>query len=69
VTVTQADVGSRVSLRRVVEAGVADVVGDLVSWTDGVLSVRRRDGKIIPVAETDLLAGKVVPPPPPRPDQ
>ena len=64
---TQADVGSRVSLRRVVEAGVADVVGDLVSWADGVLSVRRRDGKIIAVAEADLLAGRVVPPAPERP--
>lgn len=64
---TQADVGSRVSLRRVVEAGVADVVGDLVSWEGGVLSVRRRDGKIIPVAEADLLAGRVVPPAPERP--
>jgi len=65
--VTHDDVGSRVSLRRKVEAGVSDVVGELVSWQMGVLSVRRRDGKIIEVAEADLLAGKVVPPPPERP--
>lgn len=64
---THEDVGSRVSLRRTVEAGVADVVGELVSWQMGVLSVRRRDGKIVEVAEADLLAGKVVPPAPERP--
>lgn len=64
---THEDVGSRVSLRRTVDGGVSDVVGDLVSWQMGVLSVRRRDGKIIEIAEADLLAGKVVPPPPERP--
>lgn len=64
---TQDDVGSRVSLRRAVDGGVSDVVGELVSWRMGVLSVRRRDGKVVEVAEADLLAGKVVPPPPERP--
>jgi hypothetical protein len=67
VAVTHEDVGSRVSLRRAVDGGVSDVVGDLVSWHMGVLSVRRRDGKVVEVAEADLLAGRVVPPaPPPR---
>ncbi len=63
---TPADVGSRVSLRRVVPGGVSDVVGDLLSWSDGTLSVRRRDGSVVAVAEADLVAGKVVPDPPVR---
>jgi len=62
VTVTPADVGARVSLRRTVPDGVSDVVGVLESWAEGVLVVRRRDGVAVSVAEADLLAGKVVPP-------
>ena len=66
-TVTPADVGARVSLRRAVDSGVSDVVGVLESWTAGILVVRRRDGALVSVAEADLVAGKVVPPaPPPR---
>ena len=66
--VTPSDVGSRVTLRRAVPGGVGDVVGDLLSWSDGVLSVRRRDGSVVAVAEADLVAARVVPPaPPPRP--
>lgn len=61
-TVTPADVGARVSLRRSVDGGVSDVVGMLESWASGVLVVRRRDGVAVSVAEADLLAGKVVPP-------
>ena len=64
--VTPADVGSRVSLRRAVPEGVSDVVGDLLSWSSGLLMVRRRDGSEVAVAEADLIAGKVVPPPPAR---
>ena len=66
VAVTPADVGARVSLRRVVPDGVSDVVGDLLSWSAGTLSVRRRDGSVVAVAEADLVAGKVVPDPPVR---
>jgi len=61
VTVTPADVGSRVSLRRTLPDGVGDVVGVLESWSSGVLTVRRRDGAVVAVAEDSLLAGKVVP--------
>ena len=61
-TVTPADVGARVSLRRAVDGGVSDVVGVLESWASGVLSVRRRDGTVVSVAEADLVAGRVVPP-------
>lgn len=64
---TPADVGSRVTLRRRVEDGVSDVVGVLESWSEGVLSVRRRDDVVVTVAEVDLVAGKVVPPPVERP--
>lgn len=59
-SVTQADVGSRVTLRRAVPDGVSDVVGELLSWSDGVLEVRRRDGSVVSVAEGDLVAARVV---------
>jgi hypothetical protein len=62
VTVTPADVGSRVSLRRALPEGVGDVVGVLESWSAGVLVVRRRDGSVESVAESSLVAGRVVPP-------
>lgn len=60
-TVTAADVGSRVSVRRSLPDGVGDVVGVLESWADGVLTLRKRDGSVVTVAESSLLAGKVVP--------
>lgn len=66
VSVTPADVGSRVTLRRAVPGGVGDVVGELLSWSDGVLAVRRRDGDVVTVPEADLVAARVVPPAPPR---
>ena len=62
VAVTPADVGSRVSVRRVLPDGVGDVVGELLAWSDGVLSVRRRDGSVVAVPEASLLAARVVPP-------
>ena len=66
VAVTPADVGSRVTLRRAVPEGVSDVVGDRLSWADGVLSVRRRDGSVVTVPEGDVVAARVVPPAPAR---
>lgn len=67
VAITPDDVGARVSLRRRdAEGGYTDVLGELESWTDGWLSVRRRDGDVVTVAEATLVAGKVVPPPPSR---
>ena len=42
-----------------------DVLGILESWSSGQLRVRRRDGVLIEIAETDVVAGKPVPPPPP----
>jgi hypothetical protein len=63
VAVTPADVGSRVTLRRAVPDGVGDVVGELLSWSAGVLSVRRRDGSVVSVDEASLVAARVVPEP------
>lgn len=66
VTVTPADVGQRVSLRRRLPTGeYSDVVGVLESWSAGTLLVRRRNGELVEVSEEIVVAGKVVPPMPP----
>jgi N-acetylglutamate synthase len=72
VRISPADVGERVTLRRRNEVPgeppVADVIGYLRSWDDGVLRIERKDGRIVEVDGRDLLAAKVVGPPPlPRP--
>jgi hypothetical protein len=67
VAVTPADVGSRVTLRRALPDGVGDVVGELLSWVDDVLSIRRRDGSVAAVPLASVVAARVVPPAvPPR---
>jgi ribosomal protein S18 acetylase RimI-like enzyme len=71
VSITAADVGKRVSVRRLTEAGgdarkFTDTVGVLTSWSDGVLKITRRNGEAVRVAESSLVAGKVVPPAPVR---
>ncbi|MFF0510817.1 GNAT family N-acetyltransferase [Streptomyces sp. NPDC004250] len=71
VRITVADVGKRVSVRRLSEAGgslekFTDTVGVLTSWTDGVLLITRKSGETVRVAESALVAGKVVPPAPSR---
>ncbi|RFS84807.1 hypothetical protein D0T12_14905 [Actinomadura spongiicola] len=68
VTISDADVGRRISLRRRLPTGeYSDVVGVLESWTDKILSVRRRNGELVEVPEDTMVAAKVVPPtPPPR---
>ncbi|MBA9003837.1 putative acetyltransferase [Thermomonospora cellulosilytica] len=66
VSVSEADVGRRVSLRRRLPSGqYSDVVGVLESWENGVLTVRRRTGELVEVPRDVVVAGKVVPPPPP----
>ncbi|MYQ38694.1 MULTISPECIES: GNAT family N-acetyltransferase [unclassified Streptomyces] len=71
VRITPADVGKRVSVRRVADvpgegAKFTDTVGVLTSWDDGVLSVTTKSGESIRIAESALVAGKVVPPAPAR---
>ncbi|MFE9724485.1 GNAT family N-acetyltransferase [Streptomyces sp. NPDC005794] len=71
VRLVRADVGKRVSVRRVVDAPgegakFTDTVGVLTSWDDEVLSVTTRTGESIRIAESTLVAGKVVPPAPAR---
>lgn len=60
------NVGQRVVLRRAVAGGrYVDVLGDLLSWADGVVRVRTRTGEsAVPI--TQVIAGKPVPPPPTR---
>ncbi|WP_079032464.1 GNAT family N-acetyltransferase [Streptomyces specialis] len=72
VRITAADVGKRVSVRTLTgpeahPARFTDTIGVLTSWTGGVVSVTRRDGRVVRLAESSLVAGKVVPPTPARP--
>ncbi|MFI1439472.1 GNAT family N-acetyltransferase [Streptomyces fructofermentans] len=71
VRVTPADVGKRVSVRRVVEDApegekFTDTVGVLTSWDNGVLLITRRSGESVQIPESALVAGKVVPSAPAR---
>ncbi|MFR9798494.1 GNAT family N-acetyltransferase [Streptomyces sp. MS06] len=71
VRVTAADVGKRVSVRRLNdprETGgkFTDTVGVLTSWDDGVVVITRKDGRTVHMAESALVAGKVVPAAPAR---
>ncbi|MER6628322.1 GNAT family N-acetyltransferase [Streptomyces sp. NPDC000987] len=71
VRITAADVGKRVSVRRLSEPGVTqekftDTVGVLTSWDEGVLLITRKTGESIRIPESALVAGKVVPAAPAR---
>ncbi|MFH8472988.1 GNAT family N-acetyltransferase [Streptomyces sp. NPDC018000] len=71
VRITPADVGKRVSVRRTTERGpqgpkFTDTVGVLTSWDSGVLSITTKSGDSIRIAESTLVAGKVVPSAPAR---
>ncbi|MFF7978323.1 GNAT family N-acetyltransferase [Streptomyces sp. NPDC007901] len=72
VRITAADVGKRVSVRRltgndVPEEKFTDTVGVLTSWDDdGVLTITRRDGATVRIPASALVAGKVVPAAPAR---
>ncbi|MFJ6779645.1 GNAT family N-acetyltransferase [Streptomyces yangpuensis] len=71
VRITPADVGKRVSVRRV-ETGLSgspeftDTVGVLTSWDQGVLLITKKNGQSVRMAESSLVAGKVVPAAPAR---
>ncbi|MFF9057728.1 GNAT family N-acetyltransferase [Streptomyces sp. NPDC014882] len=71
VRITAADVGKRVSVRCLSEAGATggkftDTVGVLTSWHSGVLQITRKNGENVRIAEPSLVAGKVVPAAPAR---
>ncbi|MEU1185186.1 GNAT family N-acetyltransferase [Streptomyces sp. NPDC005820] len=71
VRITAADVGKRVSVRRLSDAGVTegkftDTVGVLTSWDKGVLVITRKSGEAVRIDESSLVAGKVVPAAPAR---
>ncbi|MGA5424349.1 GNAT family N-acetyltransferase [Streptomyces lavendulocolor] len=71
VRIDPSDVGKRVSVRRLSDTGArpetfTDTVGVLTSWTGGVLLITRRTGETVRIAESSLVAGKVVPPAPAR---
>ncbi|MEV4095153.1 hypothetical protein AB0J31_23175 [Streptosporangium saharense] len=40
--------------------GFRDAVGELEFWRDDVLGVRKRDGTLVEIARSDLVAAKVV---------
>ncbi|RRQ78095.1 GNAT family N-acetyltransferase [Streptomyces griseofuscus] len=71
VRITPADVGKRVSVRRLSEPGAArekftDTVGVLTSWDHGVLMITQRGGTSVRFPESSLVAGKIVPAAPAR---
>ncbi|MFJ4570293.1 GNAT family N-acetyltransferase [Streptomyces sp. NPDC088846] len=71
VRITPADVGKRVSVRRMSERGsqgakFTDTVGVLTSWDHGVLSITAKSGDSVRITESTLVAGKVVPAAPAR---
>ena len=65
IRVSSRDVGQRVTLRYRTNADppLTDVVGWIRSWSDGLITVQQRDGRLVALAENDLVAGKVLPPP------
>lgn len=73
VRISPDDVGSRVSVRSRTHApegqpSTTDTIGWLRAWRDGGLEIERRDGQVVRIPEADVLAARVVPPPPsPRP--
>lgn len=71
IRITSADVGKRVSVRRLTDATekdarFTDAVGVLTSWDAGELRVTRRNGQVVRIPEAAVVAGKVVPAAPAR---
>ena len=66
--------GHRVVVRRLLpgETGptggpaLTDATGICESWTDGVVTLRREDGTLLEIRTDDIVAGKQIPPRPPR---
>jgi hypothetical protein len=61
-------IGGRVSIRyRRDDGRPAEAIGRLVDWRAGRLRIERRDGSVLEITETQLVAGRPVPDSPPRP--
>ena len=68
VTISAADVGSRVMVRRALADGrrrYGDVIGELLAWTGDALEIATRSGTVVVPLDT-VVAGKRVPPAPTR---
>ncbi|MEU1732554.1 hypothetical protein [Streptosporangium sp. NPDC020145] len=52
--------GKRVTTRRRVPEGFRDAVGELEFWRDDLLGVRKRDGTLVEIRRSELVAAKVV---------
>jgi len=69
---TAADVGQRVTVRSRLQAPapggptLTDTIGYLRSWSEDQLEIERRDGARVRLPLTDVVAGKVLGPPPRR---
>lgn len=60
------DAGVRISLRRTLpEGGYGDVLGELLGW-DTSVRVQKRDGSVVEIDPSTLVAAKRIPPPPAR---
>ncbi len=59
---TDADVGRRVSVRRLVEGGATDALGFLLERSDQRWQVLRADGSITDIDPAAVVAAKTVPP-------
>ncbi|MEO3847430.1 GNAT family N-acetyltransferase [Streptomyces sp. B8F3] len=71
IRITHADVGKRVSVRRLTDAcegdaRFTDAVGVLTSWDAGELRLTRRNGQVVRIPEAAVVAAKVVPAAPAR---
>jgi len=74
IRISAQDVGSRVVVRYHLAPSdhgpygesLSDLLGELLSWDDAALAVRRKDGETVVVATSLVVAAKVVPPTPER---
>ena len=65
VRISPADTGARVTVRSLLpEPGdgptMTDTVGILESWTDGVLRIRRKNGELVTLTETSVVAARTI---------
>jgi hypothetical protein len=61
IAVSPSDIGHRVTVRRADPDGFRDTIGVLIRWHEGVLGVRKRDGTVVEIPETSVVAAKVIP--------